>query len=278
MLGVSSKEFWRENGGGGGWGTNTLVVLLVLFICQLAAKTRFWLWFRLLLFPNPNIPFRSISPDLKNSPPFPTINSQFRISEIISDLDLKNLIHNLDENSHEHPKWDSVIDRRNSLIAYSAKCCKPKDGPLKYLSVTIFDNCSAESLRDFYMDNNYRKNWDKTLIEHEQLQVNESNGTEIGRIIKKFPLLTAREYLLAWRVWESKDGTFYCFSKVVGHNALNIFAFIFVPPPPFPSIADVFYGTAEILTVALCGTLTTQAKEAELGMNKINAAEPWGHL
>ncbi|PSS18200.1 StAR-related lipid transfer protein like [Actinidia chinensis var. chinensis] len=219
MLGVSTKEFWRENGGGGGggWGTNTLVVLLVLFICQLAAKTRFWLWFRLLLFPNPNIPSRSISPDLKNSPPFPTINSQFRISEIISDLDLKNLIDNLDENSHKHPKWDSVIDRRNSLIAYSAKCCKPKDGPLKYLSVTIFDNCSAESLRDFYMDNNYRKNWDKTLIEHEQLQVNESNGTEIGRIIKKFPLLTAREYLLAWRVWESKDGTFYCFSKECEH-------------------------------------------------------------
>ena len=89
-----------------------------------------------------------------------------------------------------------------------------QDGPLKYLSLTIFDNCSAESLRDFYMDNNYRKNWDKTLIEHEQLQVDESNGTEIGRIIKKFPLLTAREYLLAWRVWESKDGTFYCFSKV----------------------------------------------------------------
>lgn len=89
-----------------------------------------------------------------------------------------------------------------------------QDGPLKYLSVTIFENCSAEKLRNFYLDNEYRKNWDKTLAVHEQLEVDESNGTEIGRIIKKFPLLTAREYILAWRVWEAKDGTFYCFSKV----------------------------------------------------------------
>ncbi|GMQ07742.1 hypothetical protein CsSME_00051814 [Camellia sinensis var. sinensis] len=72
-------------------------------------------------------------------------------------------------------------------------------------------------LRDFYMNNTYRKKWDKTLIEHEQLQVDESNGTEIGRTIKKFPFLTPREYILAWRVWEAKDGTSYCFSKECEH-------------------------------------------------------------
>lgn len=64
------------------------------------------------------------------------------------------------------------------------------------------------------MDNDYRKQWDKTLIEHEQLRVDESNGTEIGRTIKKFPLLTPREYVLAWRLWDGNDGTYYCFSKV----------------------------------------------------------------
>ena len=31
------------------------------------------------------------------------------------------------------------------------------------------------------MDNDYRKQWDKTVVEHEQLQVDKINGVEIGR-------------------------------------------------------------------------------------------------
>lgn len=89
-----------------------------------------------------------------------------------------------------------------------------QDGPLKYLSVTVFENCSPEMLKNFYMDNDYRKQWDKTVVEHEQLQVDKINGVEIGRTIKKFPLLTPREYVLAWRLWEGKDKKFYCFLKV----------------------------------------------------------------
>lgn len=65
------------------------------------------------------------------------------------------------------------------------------------------------------MDNDYRKLWDKTVTAFEQLEVDRSNGTEIGRIIKKFPLLTAREYVLAWRLWEGSDASLYCFTKVI---------------------------------------------------------------
>lgn len=89
-----------------------------------------------------------------------------------------------------------------------------QDGPLKYFSVTTFENCSTELLKDFYMDNEYRKKWDKTLVAHEQLQIDEATGIEIGRTVKKFPLLTPREYVLAWRLWEGDEKTFYCFSKV----------------------------------------------------------------
>jgi hypothetical protein len=64
------------------------------------------------------------------------------------------------------------------------------------------------------MDNDYRKQWDMTLVEHEQLQVDKTNGIEIGRTIKKFPFLTPREYVLAWRLWEGEDKVFYCFTKV----------------------------------------------------------------
>lgn len=64
------------------------------------------------------------------------------------------------------------------------------------------------------MDNDFRQTWDKTLAGHGQIQVDTGSGTEIGWMIKKFPLMTPREYVLAWKVWEGKDGSFYCFSKV----------------------------------------------------------------
>ncbi|KAK9097613.1 hypothetical protein Sjap_023110 [Stephania japonica] len=124
------------------------------------------------------------------------------IADIVSDADLKTLVANLEGKFDGEEKWENVIDKRNGLLLYTAKCCKPKDGPLKYLSSTVFENCSIELLRDFYMDNEYRQQWDKTLVKHEQLQVDEFSGTEIGHTIKKFPLLTPREYVLAWRLWE----------------------------------------------------------------------------
>lgn len=89
-----------------------------------------------------------------------------------------------------------------------------QDAPLKYLSMTVFNEVSSEVLRDFYLDNNYRLQWDKTVVAHEQLQVDRSCGVEVGRTIKKFPLLSPREYVLAWKLWEGKDKTFYCFIKV----------------------------------------------------------------
>ncbi|XP_049394198.1 uncharacterized protein LOC125858456 isoform X3 [Solanum stenotomum] len=135
------------------------------------------------------------------------------ITTVISDLDLKNLIDVVNKKFQANEKWEDVINRRTDRFSYCAQCCKLKDAPLKYLSVTVFENCSVEMIRDFYMDNDFRKIWDKTLIEHKQLQVDSSSGTEIGLMIKKFPLLTPREYILAWRVWEGNDGSFYCFTK-----------------------------------------------------------------
>lgn len=69
-------------------------------------------------------------------------------------------------------------------------------------------------LLDFYMDYDYRMKWDKTVVHHQQLQVDQATATEFGRTIKKFPFLTPREYVLAWKLWQGTDGSFYCFSKV----------------------------------------------------------------
>ncbi|XP_062155444.1 uncharacterized protein LOC133863502 [Alnus glutinosa] len=197
----SLEDLWRENRRGG-WAT--LFALIVILV---------WHWCK-------RFSFRS-----SGSNPTATISGarshpQFRILEIVSDADLKFLIKNLDQKLNENEKWEHVIDKRNNFLSYNAKCCKPKNGPLKYESVTVFENCSPEMLRDFYMDNDYRKQWDKTLVEHEQLQVDKTNGVEIGRTIKKFPLLTPREYVLAWRLWEGEDKAFYCFTKECEHPSV----------------------------------------------------------
>lgn len=190
----SSEDFWKENPYGG-WATIT--ALLIILIWQ-AAK-----FFSTRSRSKPFIP----------PPPNPSI----RISGVVTDADLKILIDNLEEKLDANEKWENVVDKRTNLFSYKAKCCKPKDGPLKYLSVTVFENCSTEMLRDFYMDNDYRKQWDKTVVEHVQLQMDETSGTEIGRTVKKFPLLTPREYILAWRIWEGKNKTFYCFTRECEH-------------------------------------------------------------
>ncbi|KAJ4964065.1 hypothetical protein NE237_024004 [Protea cynaroides] len=198
---VGPEQFWRDNSRGG-WAT--ILVLFFLFICQTACRA-FTLTRR-----------QSVSSN-GTTTVFRPGNSQIRSSEIISVEDLRNLINSLDGNLNDEEKWENVIGKRNNLLSYNAKCCKPKDGPLKYFSVTIFENCSPELLKDFYMDNEYRKQWDKMLVEHEQMQIDETSGIEIGRTIKKFPLLTPREYVLAWQVWEGKKKTFYCFIKGCEH-------------------------------------------------------------
>ncbi|XP_010927159.1 uncharacterized protein [Elaeis guineensis] len=204
VISLDSNDFWRENGGGG-WATAIVVVLLLS-------------WQLLRAFSRRRAP---LSGDPKSMPtpttPSSTGNPSLGISNIISDADLKDLITSLEGKLKDKERWKDVIDKKNDHISYNAKCCRPKDGPLKYLSVTTFERCSTELLRDFYMDNEYRKVWDKTLIKHDQLQVDETSGTEFGRMIKKFPLLTPREYLLAWRVWEGKDKAFYCYVRDYEH-------------------------------------------------------------
>lgn len=141
-----------------------------------------------------------------------------RISEHFSEMHLQMLLNELEERFDREELWKTVIEKKNDSVSYHAKCCDPKDGgPTKYISTTTFENCTTELLRDFYMDNEFRKEWDKTVVEHDQLEIDQENGIEIGRTIKKFPFLTAREYVLAWRVWEGKEKGFYCLIKACGH-------------------------------------------------------------
>ncbi|XP_065863930.1 uncharacterized protein [Euphorbia lathyris] len=188
-----------------GYGWATLIALLVILLFHSFKR----------LFSFSASPSKRLPVPVPVPVPPPAAASPFKIR--VSEADLEFLLGNLDEKLTQNGNWEHVIDKSNTLMSYTAKCCKPKDEAVKYLSTTVFENCSPENLRDFYMDNDYRKQWDKTIVQHEQLQVDETTGTEIGCTIKKFPLLTPREYVLAWRLWEGKDKTFYCFIKECEH-------------------------------------------------------------
>ncbi|XP_022983283.1 uncharacterized protein LOC111481908 [Cucurbita maxima] len=205
---ATSEDLWRGSIYGS-WGT--VLVIVFISICHLFRfKKNVWSLLSRLQTP-------SVVADLQISNISPSCPPQSRIMETISDTDLKALLDDLDGRLNENEKWERVIEKSNDNLSYSAKCCKPKDGPLKYSSVTIFENCCPELLRDFYMDNDFRRQWDSTVLMHEQLQMDETSGVEVGRTLKKFPLMTPREYVLSWRLWEGKDKTFYCFTKECEH-------------------------------------------------------------
>ncbi|KAG2650844.1 uncharacterized protein LOC120655694 isoform X1 [Panicum virgatum] len=160
-----------------------------------------------------------IAPTEAAPAPAPASASASGLEGLVTEEDLRQLVGSLGVGAREPEAegWEHVISKRNDDVSYRAWCDKPTAGPPKYLSITTYERCSTEQLRDFYMDNEYRMEWDNTVTKHEQLQYDENSGVEVGRTIKKFPLLTQREYILAWRVWEANDKSFYCFIKECEH-------------------------------------------------------------
>ncbi|XP_051135960.1 uncharacterized protein LOC127254743 isoform X2 [Andrographis paniculata] len=184
--------------------TWTFAVILVIFTCR-ALRLR---------LPAGGLYFLS-SPS--TTPRSNSLPSSRIAPQVISDSDLKDLINCLDGGCPNDSVWENAIDKRNNSVSYSAKCFKPKDGPMKYLTVTTFEGCPAEFLLKFFMDNHYRMEWDKSVVSHQQLQRDIQSGIEIGCTIKKFPFLSPREYVLAWKLWQGRDGSFYCVSKECEH-------------------------------------------------------------
>ncbi|KMZ72972.1 StAR-related lipid transfer protein [Zostera marina] len=164
--------------------------------------------------------FRVKAPSPKISPiSSSSIASTSNGGRMISDDDLKDLIIDLhpQSSSNKEQVWNELVTKQNNSVFYNAKCCKLENGSIKYLSTTKFLNCSTSLLKDFYMDNEYRVKWDTTVIDHQQLEINSKDMIEFGRTVKKFPFLSPREYVLAWRIWEGKNCDFYCLIKNCEH-------------------------------------------------------------
>ncbi|CAO2038401.1 unnamed protein product [Urochloa humidicola] len=214
MAPPGGADLWRPIAAarGGGWATVAALLLVVVsHLAVLLVRRRLRGGRRIA---QPEAPTAAAPAPISASP-----GNASGLEGLVTEDDLRQLVGSLGVGARqpEAEGWEHVISKGNDDVSYRAWCDKPTAGPPRYLSITTYERCTTEQLRDFYMDNEYRMEWDSTVTKHEQLQYDENSVVEVGRTIKKFPLLTPREYILAWRVWETNDKSFYCFIKECEH-------------------------------------------------------------
>lgn len=145
------------------------------------------------------------------------------IGSLVTDKDLATLIWRLEApgGDHEDHRWEPVITKESDAVKYSVSRRDPLEGSAtEYMSATEFSQCSVELLRDFYMDSSYACSWDALIRSHNHVATCETTGVEIGHFVKKYPLCSAREYVLASRLWTDGSGVFYCVTKAVEHHTV----------------------------------------------------------
>ncbi|KAI5055706.1 hypothetical protein GOP47_0029227 [Adiantum capillus-veneris] len=207
-LSITRREDWWSSGGTNGWAT--CIVMGFLFGLY-AMRSLMWPFLKRYLGRS------SSNLSLTSSECASDVSSGGL--PIITEADLQRLLMLLDEEGHScGTPWIPVVDKYSDTLSYHAKLREPKDGsPTEYLSTSLFRDCSCKLLKDFYMDSEYRLGWDKTFESYELLHSDEKTGYEVGRFIRRYPFIRAREYVLAWRLWEGEDGTYYYFAKQCEH-------------------------------------------------------------
>ncbi|XP_076935949.1 uncharacterized protein LOC143602856, partial [Bidens hawaiensis] len=94
--------------------------------------------------------------------------------------------------------------------------------PIVYRSRTVFEDATAELVRDFFWDDEFRPKWDSMLTYVKILEECPHTGTMIVNWIKKFPFFCSdREYVIGRRIWEEDEKTYYCVTKAVKYSGLR---------------------------------------------------------
>lgn len=139
--------------------------------------------------------------------------------DIVTESDLEHFLHLLDGKVGE-VAWQNQMDRTTSNMSYQAWRLDPPVGAVIYRSRTVFEDATAEMVRDFFWDDEFRCKWDNMLTYYKILEEFPQNGTMIVHWIKKFPFFCSdREYIIGRRIWESGK-TYYCVTKGVPYPSI----------------------------------------------------------
>ncbi|XP_076943785.1 uncharacterized protein LOC143614152 [Bidens hawaiensis] len=139
--------------------------------------------------------------------------------DVITGKDLEYLLHLLDG---KDVVWQNMFERSMSNMACQAWRYEPEARPIVYRSRTVFEDATAELVRDFFWDDEFRPKWDSMLTYVKILEECPHTGTMIVNWIKKFPFFCSdREYVIGRRIWEEDEKTYYCVTKAVKYSGLR---------------------------------------------------------
>lgn len=139
--------------------------------------------------------------------------------EVVTEKDIEHLLHILEGKDGEF-SWQSLMERTTSNMSYQAWRHEPENGPTIYRSRTVFEDTTAELVRDFFWDDEFRPKWDPMLTYFKILDDSSHTGTMIVHWIKKFPFFCSdREYIIGRRIWEAGKA-YYCITKGVPYPSL----------------------------------------------------------
>eukprot|EP00250_Pteridium_aquilinum_P014154 c21813_g1_i1 orf=815-2122(+) len=128
--------------------------------------------------------------------------------------------------------WEPMMERAIPGMTYRAWRRDPQDGPTEYRSCTVFEDATAEMVKDFYWDDEFRSEWDDMIIYMKSLESCDETGAEIAHWVRKFPFFCSdREYLIGRRIYEC-GGTYFCITKGVPYSG--------VPRQKKPRRVDVY--------------------------------------
>ncbi|KAJ3679834.1 hypothetical protein LUZ60_016112 [Juncus effusus] len=153
----------------------------------------------------------------------------------ITEADLGHLCR-LVEEKDGGPTWHKMMDKSLPTWSYQAWRRDPEVGSSQYRSSTVFEDATAEIVRDFFWDDEFRiKNgWDDMLLQYETLDECTSTGTMLVKWVRKFPFFCSdRDYIIGRRIWNS-NGAYYCVTKGVPNN---------VPRHNKPRRVDIYYSS-----------------------------------
>ncbi|CAI9118281.1 OLC1v1019825C1 [Oldenlandia corymbosa var. corymbosa] len=149
----------------------------------------------------------------------PTSGALEAEKNVVTENDLEHLLHLLDGKDGEMA-WQSMMERSTANLQYQAWRHEPENAPTIYRSKTVFEDATADVVRDFFWDDEFRPKWDPMLAYFKILEESPHNGTMIIHWIKKFPFFCSdREYIIGRRIWEA-GRSYYCVTKGVPYPAL----------------------------------------------------------
>ncbi|KAL9237667.1 hypothetical protein vseg_012188 [Gypsophila vaccaria] len=139
--------------------------------------------------------------------------------DIVTENDLKHLFQLLEGKDGEIA-WQTMMERSTSNMTYKAWRHEPENGPTIYRSQTVFEDSTAELVRDFFWDDEFRPKWDPMLTYFKILEECPHTGTMVVHWIKKFPFFCSdREYIIGRRIWEAGKA-YYCITKGLPYQNL----------------------------------------------------------